>query len=129
MVAIVIILAGFVGLVAAVLAWLLEGGFIAVILTYVIAGNLSFAVLSGLTITKRRPEASPDFTTVIEADLQALLEERKDRARRETERDRNRHPDQAPKPHFPVMRQSQLSLPGAADTSGPARNRGLFRNR
>ncbi|MBJ2149549.1 hypothetical protein [Paracoccus sp. IB05] len=119
MVAIVIILSGFAALAASVLVWLLEGGFIAVMMTYVISGNLCFALLSGFTTSDQSSEARPDFTRAIEADLQALLEERLNKTLR----------NQAPlrQPRFPLLRRSGVSLPGAAKVTGSARTRSLFR--
>ncbi|MCL4068466.1 hypothetical protein M3484_18015 [Pseudomonas sp. GX19020] len=118
MVALVVILSGLAALAASVLVWFLDGGIVAVMMAYVISGNLCFALLSGLAGSVQSPEAKPDFTSAIEADLQALLEERLNKTIR----------NQAPprKPRFPLLRRSGVSLPGSAKVTRSARTRTLF---
>ncbi len=112
MVAIVIILSGFAGLAAAVLAWFMELGFIGVALTYAIVGNLVFAVLSQLAVSPRAQEQKPDFAAEIEADLMALLEERYEKLYREAGSQRVSR--------YPVLRRPQQAR------SIPPRDRRLF---
>lgn len=119
MVALVIILSGFAGLAASALVWFLDAGFMVTALAYLIVGNLTFAVLSGLAMTERGDEAKPDFTRAIQADLQALLEERLNAAVRNQPEVRT--------PRFPLLRRRGITLPGSSKATGSARTRTLFR--
>ena len=79
MVAILLIGSGLAGLIGAAAAWWLEGGLVAIIISYAVVGNLAFTLLAGLIATRPLERENRDFTSEIEADLLALLEERYER--------------------------------------------------